>query len=194
MDSPPTDTRPAGPRLDPVPEAERTDEMKKLLSDFGVPNGSAANLRTTLVRHPGLFRKWWPFTGKLLAGKLPGRDRELLILRTAWRCRSGYEWGQHVILSRAAGISPEDLDLVTRDPGDSDGDPFDQVLLRAVDELHEDACLSNQTWLELAEHYDEPQLIEVPILVGQYHLLAFALNSLGVQREDGVSGLPGSIG
>jgi 4-carboxymuconolactone decarboxylase len=194
MDSYPIDAYPAGPRLDPVPESEQTDEMKNLLSDFGVPNGTAGNLRTTLVRHPGLFRKWWPFTGKLLAGKLPDRDRELLILRTAWRCRSDYEWGQHVILSKAAGIGPEELDLVTRDPDTSACDPFDRVLLRAVDELHESACLSNQTWMELAEHYDEPQLIEVPILVGQYHLLAFTLNSLGIQREGGVGGLPGSIG
>jgi alkylhydroperoxidase family enzyme len=178
------DLRPAGPRLDPVPEAERTDEMKKLLSDFGGTGGSAANLRGTLIRHPGLFRKWWPFTGKLLAGKLPARDRELLILRTAWRCRSGYEWGQHVILGKAAGISPEDLELVTRGPDASDCDPYDAVLLRAVDELHDGACLANQTWLALAERYDERQLIEVPILVGQYHLLAFTLNSLGVQRED----------
>ena len=38
--------------------------------------------------------------------------------------------------------------------------------------------------------YDERQVMEVPMLVGQYHMVAFALNSLGVQREPGVPGLP----
>ena len=37
----------------------------------------------------------------------------------------------------------------------------------------------------LAEHLDERQLVELPMLVGHYHLVAFALNSLGVQIEDG---------
>ena len=38
------------------------------------------------------------------------------------------------------------------------------------------------------ERYDERQLIEVPMLVGHYHMVAFTLNSLGVQREPGVPG------
>ena len=39
------------------------------------------------------------------------------------------------------------------------------------------------TWSALAARYDERQLIEVPMLVGHYHLMAFTLNSLGVQLE-----------
>jgi alkylhydroperoxidase family enzyme len=62
--------------------------------------------------------------------------------------------------------------------------------VRAADELHADAVLSDATWAALAEGYDTQQLIEVPMVAGQYHLVAFTLNSLGVQREDGVEGLP----
>jgi alkylhydroperoxidase family enzyme len=68
------------------------------------------------------------------------------------------------------------------------------VLLTAADELHTDACLSDATWTALAEHYDTQQLVEVPMLVGHYHMVAFALNSLGVQREHGVPGLPEAPG
>ena len=42
----------------------------------------------------------------------------------------------------------------------------------------------------LAARYDERQLIELPMLVGHYHLVAFTLNSLGVQLEPGLEGLP----
>jgi hypothetical protein len=63
-------------------------------------------------------------------------------------------------------------------------------LLRAADELHSDARISDATWEGLARELDEPQLIELPILVGQYHLVAFALNSLGVQPEPGLEPLP----
>jgi 4-carboxymuconolactone decarboxylase len=131
-----------------------------------------------------------PFAGKLLAGKLPARDRELLILRSAWRCASSYEWGQHVRLAKQAGISAEEIDRIATGPGTPGWEPFDRTLLTAVDELHDDACLTDATWATLASRYDERQMIELPMLVGQYHMLAFALNSMGVQREPGVPGLP----
>jgi 4-carboxymuconolactone decarboxylase len=61
--------------------------------------------------------------------------------------------------------------------------PFDATLIRAVDELHESSCLGDATWETLAERYDDRQLIEVPMVVGHYHLLALTLNSLGIQVE-----------
>jgi len=62
------------------------------------------------------------------------------------------------------------------------------AMLRAVDELHYDACVSDDTRAILAAHLDERQLIEVPILVGQYHIVCFTLNTLGIQREPGLGG------
>ena len=66
-------------------------------------------------------------------------------------------------------------------PGWDDGDA---ALLRAADELHADAVVSTTTWAELAKRYEPAQLVEIPMVVGQYHLVAFTLNSLGVQLDD----------
>ena len=181
--------RPTSPRIPPLPEEERDEQARELLG--GTMGGQASNIFDTLVRHPGLFRKWLPFGGKLLAGKLPARERELLILRTGWRCRADYEWGQHVGIGKAAGLTDEEIERVKAGPDDAGWDPFDATLLRAADELHDDACLTDATWGALAERYDERQLIEVPMVVGQYHLVSFTLNSLGVQREPGVPGFDG---
>ena len=57
-------------------------------------------------------------------------------------------------------------------------------MIRAADELHEDGCVGDASWAALAGRYDERQLIEVPMVVGHYHLLAFTLNSLGIQVEE----------
>ena len=182
--------RPKSPRIPPLTENELTDEHRELLVGPGVGTmaGQAANIFRTLARHPGLFRKWMPFAGKLLVGKLPARDRELLILRTGWHCRSAYEWGQHVLIAGQTGLSDEEIDRVGAGPDAWSG--FDGVLLRAADELHDDACITDATWAALTANYDEKQMIEVPMLVGQYHMVAFALNSLGVPRDKGVVGLP----
>ena len=52
-----------------------------------------------------------------------------------------------------------------------------------------DAAISDETWSRLSARYDEQQLIELCMLIGHYHMVAFALNSLRVQREEGVPGL-----
>ena len=132
-----------------------------------------------------------PFGGKLLAGKLPARDREILVLRTGWRCQSVYEWGQHVLIGRRAGLTDDEIERLKQGPDAPGWDPFDAALVRAADELHDDGCITDATWTVLAERYDVPQLVEVPMLVGQYHLVSFTLNSLGVQREPGVPGFDG---
>jgi alkylhydroperoxidase family enzyme len=181
---------PDTPRLHPLRDDEQDEQVRDLLEDVRIPGAEAVNIFETLVRHPGLYRRWMPFAGKLLAGKLPARDRELLILRTAWHCRSPYEWGQHVRLAKAAGISDEEIERVVRGPDAQEWAAFDRTVLTAADELHDDACVSDRTWAELADRYDERQLIEVPMLVGHYHMVAYALNSLGVQREPGVPDLP----
>jgi len=183
--------RPSAPRLAPLAPGERSPEVDELLASASGPGGSALNIFATLVRHPGLCRRWLPFGGKLLAGKLAPRERELAILRTGWRCRAEYEWGQHALIARRAGLTDEEIRRVQAGPDAPGWDPFDAAVLRAADELHDDSCVTDETWSVLAQRYDDRQLIELLMLVGQYHLVSFALNSLGVQREPGVPGFDG---
>ena len=182
--------RPSQPRIAPLPPEERDETTRDLLGKLSI-GGGELNIFATLVRHPALFRRWMAFGGELLmSGAIPARERELLILRTGWNCRTDYEWGQHVIIAKQAGVTDEEIARVVDGPDAEGWSDEDAMLLRAADELHHDQCISDATWIALAARLDERQLIELPMLVGQYHLVAFALNSLGVQREPGVPGLP----
>jgi alkylhydroperoxidase family enzyme len=152
--------------------------------------GADTNIFSTLIRAEGLVRKWMPFAGKLATGKLPARDRELLILRTVWNCEAESEWAQHAVSARATGLTAEEIDRVALGPDAQGWADFDAILLRAVDELHQKTCISESTWTRLAEHYDVAQLIELPMLVGHFHMVAMTLNSLGVQIDEGLRGFP----
>ena len=183
--------RPEKPRIEALPVAEQDDETRELLAKVTIPGTPAANIFATVVRHPSLFKGLAVFGGKLLTGELPGRDRELLTLRTAWRCQSEYEWAQHVALSRKAGLSDAEIAAVPNPIESGSWDQFDVTLLRAADELHDTACLSDATWAALSARYDQRQLIEVPMVVGHFHTMAYTLNSLGIQLEEGVAGFNG---
>jgi alkylhydroperoxidase family enzyme len=172
------------PRIPPLPREGRDPAVDELLAGFRRPDGSELHIFTTLARHPKLLQRWSAFGGALLyRGRLSGRDRELLILRTGYLTRAHYEWGQHVEIGRAAGLSDDEIARVAEGPDAEGWSAADAALLRAADELHGEARISDATWAELAGAYDEQQLIEVCMTVGQYHLVAFTLNSLGVEPE-----------
>ena len=173
---------PSEPRLAPLTLDEMSDDQRELVSQAG--GRRPLNIFATLVRAPGLYRRWSPFAGKLLrGGKLSERDRELAILRTAYRCGASYEWGQHVSIARTAGISDDEIRRVATEPGSAWWSDHERAVLRAVDELHDEHCISDATWTTLASTYTEEQLIELPMLSGHYALLAGVLNSCGVQPD-----------
>jgi 4-carboxymuconolactone decarboxylase len=179
--------QPDTPRIPPVPPEERDEQARELLAASMLPE---ANIFATLIRAPGLMRKWLPFGGKLLNGKLPARDRELLILRTAWNCGAEYEWGQHVLIGARAGLTPEEIARIPAGAGSDEWTPLETALLRAADELHDEQCIGDETWAVLQEHYDTQELIELPMLVGHYHMVAMTLNTLRVQLDEGLEGFP----
>jgi alkylhydroperoxidase family enzyme len=149
------------------------------------------NIFATLARNWKLFDDWQRFGGRLLRrGTLPAADRELVVLRTAYRCRSPYEWGHHVQIGEAAGLDHAIIRRVVAGPAAAGWDPHQAALLRACDECHDGNRIGDDTWAALARTYDEPKLIELVMLIGQYHLVAFTLNSLGVVPEDGLDPLP----
>lgn len=184
------------PRIPPLPPDEWGDQpdLQRILE--AVPGGVSNrlgdnNIFPTFARHPDFFRAWLPFGGFLLtAGKLSGRDRELLILRTAVNCRSDYEWGQHVRISLDGGIEREVIDRVLEGPDAEGWSEHEAGLLRAADELHHGSQISDGTWETLARTYDTEKLIEATMIVGHYHMVAFGLNSFGVELDAGLEPLP----
>src|SRR5438105_63566 len=176
------------PRVAPVRDEELGDEGREFMQTVS-REGRVLNIYRTLVAHPKLLKRWGVFgTHVLYKSTLPARERELLILRTGWLCRSEYEWGQHVIIARGCGVTDEEIERVKVGPGAEGWSPFDAALLRAADELHNDSFISDATWTALSERFDTQQMIDVIFAVGQYHIVSMALNSLGVQLDEGVKG------
>ncbi len=178
------------PRIPPLPVDGRDPRTQAILDGLPGPDGTELNIFTTLAHHPRLLKRWSAFGGVLLTGSLPARERELLILRTGLHCGAAYEWGQHVPIARAAGLSDDEIQRVAAGPHAPGWSNDDALLLHAADELHADAVISDPTWAALAERWDREQLIEICMVVGQYHLVAFTLNSLGVEGEGELAPMP----
>lgn len=204
-----------GPRIGPMTVSELSDDLlsivqrmarlntslqsrstisltaePKTAADLAVDVNELPEIVRTMLRHAELFGKQTDVGIHLLTqGALPPRDRELAILRIGWLCQAPYEWGEHVIVGRKAGVSGEEIERITygsQAPGWSE---HDRAILRATEELHADAMISDATWAVLAKSYDERQLIEFPMLVGQYQAVAYSHNSLRLRLHGGNLGL-----
>lgn len=183
----PTDPMVGAARL-PVRGPDEDPRLTELFSKGLVgPDGNPLNIFGTLGNHPDLLRRWLVFAAHVLSkNTLSPRDRELLILRTGWNCRSRYEFGQHVLIARECDISDDEIDRVALGPDAEGWDDADRLLLVAADELHHHSSLTDATWGALAARYGTEQILDLIATVGNYHLVAMFLNSARVQLDAGV--------
>jgi alkylhydroperoxidase family enzyme len=183
---------PIGVRIAPVVPADRSPQQRRMLEP--VRGDDAANVFATLAAHPKLFEAWLPFCLYLLrCPEFSARCREMVILRTAWLCGAHYEWVHHVNFALGSVLTEGEIRSLS-DTDNADWAAEERVLIDAVDELHACHTLTDRTWNRLAAYLTTEQLIVLPMLVGQYTMLAGTLNALGVAIDDDVAASPRSLG
>ena len=167
--------------LDPPYDADVAATLSRMVPPGMEPIG----LFRTIAHHPQLLDRFRATGSTLLAhGTLDARDREIVIHRTTARCGAGYEWGVHAALfAPAIGLADEELDATWHGtPEDWEG--TDRLLIRMCDELHDTSTVSDELWAEMAGHWRADQLVELVVLAGNYHLVSYLCNALGVEAEE----------
>jgi fatty-acyl-CoA synthase len=189
------------PQLPPEWDAVVHDAASAFPSarDFVLSHHEAAGARGmhgvgVMLRHPALAKAFLTFNNHVAsASSVSKRIRELLILRISWLRRSEYEFVQHVVLGRNAGLSEAELERVQVGPDAPGWDPVDADLVRAVDELHVAARIQDATWARLSAHFSITQLMDIVFAVGCYDILAMVFKTFGVQLEPGVDPLDSAV-
>ena len=182
-------------RLAPVPFADWDEHTREVLLPHlrrpelylsGAPDAPPMPVVMELfAHHLPLSETWLAFSNMLASddSTLEPRQRELLILRVAWRTKSGYEWGQHARMGRDAGLSEEQLRAVTEGPAAVAWTPLERALLTAVDEMIDGFGVSGETWSSLSSFFEPAQLFELLFVIGGYLCMAGVLNSIGLGGE-----------
>lgn len=147
-----------------------------------------------ILSHPALAKAFLTFNNHVaIASSVSRRIREILILRISWLRRAEYEFVQHVVLGLRAGLTDVEIERIQQGPDAPGWDAVDADLVRAVDELHTDACIGNETYERLSVHFTPTQLMDIVFCVGCYDLLAMVFKTFGVQVEPGVDPLDPAV-
>jgi 4-carboxymuconolactone decarboxylase len=176
------------PRIPPTDEANWTEAQQSVFRGQQM-RGRVANIFRTLANHEKLAKRWLVFGNHILAkSTLSPRDREIAILRMGWLCQSAYEWGQHVLIGKAAGLSDSEIARIKEGSAAVCWSKHEAALLDATDELRHDAFITDSTWAILKETLNDQQLMDLVFTCGQYNMVCMALNSFGVQLDPDISG------
>lgn len=187
--------RTSKPRIAPVEEAEWTKEQEELLKPLIQEGGLLLNVWKTLARHPAAMRPLMIWVEYILGrgasaapghgNTLPARERELLILRTGWLSRSGYEWVAHLRVGKRAGVTDEEIERIRTGSTAPGWNAVDKTLLQVAEELYADRFISDPVWSALRGHFREEQCMDAVYTVAQYTQVAMTLNAFGVQLDPG---------
>ncbi len=184
------------PRIRPLSYDEVDPETQALWnqSPGGRSDPRANVIVGTFMWNPELARVRSAFVGYVKDSTcLPLRDRELAILRTAWRCGADFMWEMHTEIGLQCGLAQEEIERVGAGPDHDAWTPQESAVLRSMDELHDFSRIADSTWKVLAGMYDNGQLIELITLAGSYHVMAYTMGAVGIRPPSGESpNLPGN--
>jgi alkylhydroperoxidase family enzyme len=167
------------PRLTPIDPPYEAGLAAALA---GAPPGVSPLLLRTIAHNPRVL-EMIRVSSLLDRGSLDRRHREIVILRITARCASGCDW--RIRASFFAGRDELRKSEMAAIAYGGASDPAwsqpERTLIRLVDELHDTARISDTLWSELRQHWSDAQLVELVVVVGVYHTIAFVVNGLCVE-------------
>jgi 4-carboxymuconolactone decarboxylase len=174
-------------RISAIADQDFTPEQRAVVAPMTTRNAMVLNIFRTLAHSPEALNAFMAWAGYVLssANDLPAREREIVILRVGFRCRSGYEFAQHTRVGMRCGVTEEEIEAIKGDPTDLRWTPPERALLLATDELHDNHFVSDQTWAEMGNHFTDKQRMDLVFTVGQYTQVSMILNTFGVQLDEG---------
>ncbi len=173
------------PRIAPLTDTQLTPAQDAALAPVRQGGRAPLNIFRTFAHAPEALTGFLAWGGYVLSkqNSLPARERELVILRIGWLCRSGYEWTQHAAIAARAGLTPDEIARIKANA--PNWSAADAALLAACDDLHARQHVSDATWSALRAHFTERQCMDVVFTAGQYTQVSMMLNSFGVQLDEG---------
>ena len=154
------------------------------------------NVTATLANHPVLAKSWNQFAMHIMGtNTLEARLREIAIIRIGYLNKSDYELSQHAWIGEMSGLTKEEVIRITEGPSAPGWSDIEALVIRATDELKESSLVSTETWNALsASGFSQHQMMDLVFTIGQYNMVSWALNSLGVQLDDGLPSFFDALG
>lgn len=181
---------------DAAPIAAPLTDAQWPVSAMHLRDGFAGKLNVyrVMAHNPALLNAWETLRNHVvLNSALTAPQREVIILRVGHRWASHYEWAQHVVRGRQAGLSDAQINNARLPPAQWQAELIDRLLMQAVDALLDAGELEPATLSALEAQLGRAATMDVMATVGMYTTLAFLVKSYRTPVEADIAALAGSF-
>ena len=168
----------------PYPDTDRP-ELAPLVERIKAERGGRLlNLYRMLLHSPPLASGWLAlFTAIRQQGKLPGRIRELVILRVAVLNGADYEFRAHVPFALREGLSQAQIDALKAGHPPEGLTDADEAVLAYAEAMTRTVRVPDGVFAAVRRHLDDRELVELTATVGGYNLVSRVLEALKLDHD-----------
>ncbi len=87
----------------------------------------------------------------------------------------------------SCGFGPKEFDAIIHGPATTFWTHEEQTLLRTVDSIVEGPAITDRHWAKLTDHWSTSEILDILAMIGNYVMLAMALNTLRIPPDPGYS-------
>jgi alkylhydroperoxidase family enzyme len=164
------------------PDLDRPD-IAPVAARIKAERGRVINLYRMLLHSPPVADGWRQFlTAIRQQCSLPGRVRELAILRIAVLNRAEYEYRAHVPFALKEGLTQAQLDSLREARLDL-FDARERAVLTYTDAMTRHVQVPDEVFAAMRSHFNEREVVELTATVAAYNLVSRFLEALQVDHE-----------
>lgn len=158
-----------------VPFQSVPHELVELLQAHGA---ETSDLYRALANNPQVLESWIAMAWGLRTRAITARSlREVMILRSAHVQGASYQWADHAVMAKAAGVTEDQIEAVR---AWSESKLFDEptmAALRLMDEMIA-GDISDDTLALLQGEFGPAERVELIVTAGFYCMVPRVLNAL----------------
>ncbi|SRR5579875_2024024 len=171
------------PRLAVIPPEQMNAEQRKVYEEsiaLGTPNGTSGGPYTAYIRNPEYMRLHRGISLYLRNCALPGRLRQMLVLRTIKHWGAKYPWVVQVRASIKEGLERSIIDAIEKGQSPALTAAQDVAAFKFCEELLETKQVSDATYRRAVETLGEPAVVDIIAVIGLFTTTSLTANAFEI--------------
>lgn len=169
-----------------VPYADLSDpDIKPLADRIVAERGSVLHLYQMLLHSPPVAEGWLTYlTAIRQTSTLPGKLREMVIMRVAIINGAPYEADQHAPIALQEGMTQAQLDELEGWRDSTLFDETERAVLAYTDAMTRNVQVEPEVFAAVQQRFSPRHLIELTATVAAYNMVSRFLEALQVHSHD----------
>jgi alkylhydroperoxidase family enzyme len=168
----------------PYPDVDRPEHAALVERITRERGGRLLNLYRMLLHSPPMAEGWLAFfTSVRQKGALPGRYRELAIMRIAVINGARYEFEAHVPFALREGLAQAQLDALGADRTPEGLTEADRAVLAYTDAMTRAVRVPDDVFARVRGHFADRELVELTVTIAGYNCVSRFLEAVQVDHE-----------